>query len=56
MEYDIFSVVFLLSFSHILVLCLVMLDAFSLLYLKLGSVLTGRYEYSFKVFGDIYVF
>jgi hypothetical protein len=52
-EYNIFSVVFLLSFLHILVLCLVMLDMFSLLYLKLGSVLTGTNEYFFKVCGDI---
>jgi len=55
MEYDTFNVVFLLSFLHILVLCLVMLDMFSLHYLKLGSVLTGINEYFFKVFGGIYV-
>jgi hypothetical protein len=55
MEYDIFNVVFLLSFLHILVLCLVMLGTFSLFYLKLGSVLRGTNEYFFKVFGGIYV-
>ena len=32
-----------------------MLDTFSLLYLKLGSVLTGTNEYFFKVFCGIYV-
>jgi len=32
-----------------------MLDTLSLLYLKLGSVLTGTNEFFFKVFGGIYV-